>query len=178
MTRKLTNAEVEIIQSVIRARSRHWVGVGPQELEDMQSMAWVTVLERMGRFDEKRCKLRTYVDHCVQSAFMDWYRKYYKPRGGKSEDRDHTRALLNQHIATINQGGDHNVDDLVLISQLTYSLSEKDQHVVGLYISGLTLKDIGKVLKVTESRVSQIVGDIIKRMRQYDANETAEDSKS
>lgn len=176
MTKKLTNAEVEIIQGVIKARSRHWVGVGPQELEDMQSMAWVTVLERMVRFDEKRCKLRTYVDHCVQSAFMDWYRKYYKPRGGKGEDRDHTRALLNQHIASINCGSDSNIDDVVLINQLTASLGEKDQHIVGLYVSGMSLKDIGKSLKVTESRVSQLIGDIIKRMRQYDTNTAAEDS--
>lgn len=176
MTKKLTDSEVAIIQAVIGARSRHWVGVGPQELEDMQSMAWVTVLERMGRFDEKRCKLRTYVDHCVQSAFMDWYRKYYKPRGSKNEDRGHTRAVFNQHIASINQGSECRLDDLVLINQLTSNLSEKDQHIVGLYISGLTLKDIGKALKVTESRVSQLMGGIIERMRQYDTNQTAEDS--
>jgi RNA polymerase sigma factor (sigma-70 family) len=177
MSKKLTDAEVKIIQGVINARSRHWVGVGPQELEDMQSMAWVTVLERMVRFDEKRCKLRTYVDHCVQSAFMDWYRKYYKPRGSKDEDRDHTRAVFNQHIASINRGSDSNIDDMVLINQLSSQLSEKDQHIVGLYISGLTLKDIGRALKVTESRVSQLMGGIIERMRQYDTNTPAENSQ-
>lgn len=178
MSKKLTNAEVSIIQSVISARSRHWVGVGPQELEDMQSMAWVTVLERMGRFDEKRCKLRTYVDHCVQSAFLDWYRKYFKPRGSKNEDRSLTRAVFNQYITEINQGRTSSLDDLVLISQLTSQLSDKDQHIVGLYISGMTLKDIGKALNVTESRVSQLMGGIIQRMRQYDTNATTTDSKS
>jgi RNA polymerase sigma factor (sigma-70 family) len=65
---------------------------------------------------------------------------------------------------------------VVLINQLTASLGEKDQHIVGLYVSGMSLKDIGKSLKVTESRVSQLIGDIIKRMRQYDTNTAAEDS--
>jgi RNA polymerase sigma factor for flagellar operon FliA len=47
-------------------------------------------------------------------------------------------------------------------------LPEKEQLVISLYYySGLTLKEIGKVLGVTESRVSQLHTKAVLRLRQY-----------
>lgn len=47
-------------------------------------------------------------------------------------------------------------------------LPEKEQLVISLYYySGLSLKEIGKVLNVTESRVSQLHTKAVLRLRQY-----------
>ena len=47
-------------------------------------------------------------------------------------------------------------------------LPEKEQLVISLYYySGLSLKEIGKVLSVTESRVSQLHTKAVLRLRQY-----------
>lgn len=47
-------------------------------------------------------------------------------------------------------------------------LPEKEQLVISLYyFNSLTLKEIGKVLSVTESRVSQLHTKAVLRLRQY-----------
>ncbi len=54
-----------------------------------------------------------------------------------------------------------------LIEVLTASLSDKERHILQMYyLEGLTLREIGSVLSITESRVCQIHSNVIKRLRQ------------
>ena len=50
---------------------------------------------------------------------------------------------------------------------ITRSLSEKERAVLQLYyIEGLTLREVGAALNITESRVCQIHGNVIKRLKE------------
>ena len=54
-----------------------------------------------------------------------------------------------------------------LMEVVTRSLSEKERAVLQLYyIEGLTLREVGKALNITESRVCQIHGNVIKRLKE------------
>jgi hypothetical protein len=99
----MNKATIAIINDVIKFQSARWRYLGPQEIEDMSSMAWVTVLERLPRFDDTRCKLRTFVEHCVMSSHLDWYRRFYKPRTTTGEEIDYTRALFNSYVQELSE---------------------------------------------------------------------------
>ncbi|MEW6423407.1 MAG: FliA/WhiG family RNA polymerase sigma factor [Bacillota bacterium] len=57
-------------------------------------------------------------------------------------------------------------DNRQLLVQAIESLNEKDRLILSLYYQkGLTLKEIGKILEVSESRVCQLHGRALKRLR-------------
>ncbi|MBR0221160.1 MAG: sigma-70 family RNA polymerase sigma factor, partial [Synergistaceae bacterium] len=57
-------------------------------------------------------------------------------------------------------------DDKELLMNAIKKLSEKEQQVLALYYyEGLSLKEIGRVIGVTESRVSQIHGKALSLLR-------------
>lgn len=59
-----------------------------------------------------------------------------------------------------------NKDDLQRITEALTKLSEREMQVISFYYyEGLTLKEIGQILGVTESRVSQIHGKAIASLR-------------
>ena len=61
-----------------------------------------------------------------------------------------------------------NQDDLNRITEALKQLSEREMQVVSFYYyEGLTLKEIGQILGVTESRVSQIHGKAIAALRAF-----------
>jgi RNA polymerase sigma factor for flagellar operon FliA len=53
-----------------------------------------------------------------------------------------------------------------MMEVLTRSLSEKERRILYMYyIDNLNLREIGEQLSLTESRVCQIHGNVIKRLR-------------
>ena len=57
-------------------------------------------------------------------------------------------------------------DDKELLMNAIKKLSDKEQQVLALYYyEGLSLKEIGRVIGVTESRVSQIHGKALSLLR-------------
>lgn len=73
-------------------------------------------------------------------------------------------------IDTLGESGEENPLDYThrndLIEVLTASLSDKERHILQMYyLEGLTLREIGSVLSITESRVCQIHANVIKRLR-------------
>jgi RNA polymerase sigma factor for flagellar operon FliA len=53
-----------------------------------------------------------------------------------------------------------------LVAVITDELGEKERSILQMYyIQGLTLREIGSALSITESRVCQIHSNVIKRLR-------------
>jgi len=48
----------------------------------------------------------------------------------------------------------------IYVKQIIGNLKERDQQIVLLYLTGYTMKDIGNIMKITESRVSQIISGL------------------
>ncbi len=68
------------------------------------------------------------------------------------EDFDLADELASAADHAVEQG-----DDKALLMRVVQELAERDQVVIALYyFEGLTLAEIGRVLGVTESRVSQV----------------------
>lgn len=54
-----------------------------------------------------------------------------------------------------------------IISEILESLSEREQLIIQLYyFEELNLKEISEVLEITESRISQIHKEVIKKIRE------------
>lgn len=179
MRRQLSKDETTVVQSVIAANLRRWRNMGPQECEDMAAMAWVTILERLPRHDPARASLRTFADLAVKSAFMDWYRKYHKPRNSsKEESVEHFNNYVKYSLYA--EGADKLTAEerLDLYAALSH-LDGRDADIVGYYLEGMLLKEIGRLFDISESRVSQVFGEIIDGLkRRRNANLTeAEDSQ-
>lgn len=180
MRRQLSKDEITVVQSVINANLRRWRTMGSQELEDMASMAWVTVLERLPRHNPERASLRTFADLAVKSAFMDWYRKYYKPRNVSKED---AVASFNNHVADdslLRANADKlSAEERLDLYNAIAGLDGRDADMIGYYLEGMLLKEIGRLFGISESRVSQLFSAIIDKLKEARlANLTeAEDSK-
>jgi RNA polymerase sigma factor FliA len=74
-------------------------------------------------------------------------------------------------IDTLSESGESNPFDLVnrrdMMSVITRSLSEKEKSILYMYyIDGLNLREIGERMALTESRVCQIHGNVIRRLRE------------
>jgi RNA polymerase sigma factor for flagellar operon FliA len=88
-----------------------------------------------------------------------------------SDRRVSPSAEVENQIDTLGESGEENPLDFThrqdLIKVLTSSLSDKERHILQMYyLQGLTLREIGAVLSITESRVCQIHSNVIKRLRQ------------
>jgi RNA polymerase sigma factor for flagellar operon FliA len=88
-----------------------------------------------------------------------------------SDRRVSPSAETDNQIDTLGESSEENPLDFThrtdLIEVLTSSLSDKERHILQMYyLEGLTLREIGSVLSITESRVCQIHSNVIKRLRQ------------
>lgn len=180
MRRQLSKDETTVVQSVINANLRRWRTMGAQELEDMASMAWVTVLERLPRHNPERASLKTFADLAVKSAFMDWYRKYYKPRNiSKAE----AVAAFNSQVADdtlLRRDADKlSAEERLDLYSALAALNGRDAEMAGYYLEGMQLKDIGRLFGISESRVSQLFSAMMLKLKEnYIANLTeTEDSE-
>jgi len=85
----------------------------------------------------------------------------------RSADTGEQRATMD----TLSESNEDNPLDFVtrsdLLQALTRPLSEKEKRILTLYyLDGLNLREIGEQLALTESRVCQIHGNVIKRLRE------------
>jgi len=88
-----------------------------------------------------------------------------------SDRRVTPNADVDNQIDTLGESGEENPLDYAhrtdLIEVIKSSLSDKERHILQMYyIEGLTLREIGLALSITESRVCQIHSNVIKRLRQ------------
>ncbi|NQU50545.1 MAG: FliA/WhiG family RNA polymerase sigma factor [Planctomycetes bacterium] len=98
-------------------------------------------------------------------------------------NKAHARSMLNlsdrrpdsserrSTIDTLSESAEDNPFDLVnrrdLMAVITRSLSEKERSILYMYyIDGLNLREIGERMALTESRVCQIHGNVIRRLRE------------
>jgi RNA polymerase sigma factor for flagellar operon FliA len=109
---------------------------------------------------------------------LDVFRKKAEPRAVHSEsDRRVTaESDTNPDIDTLGESDESNPLEVVkrrdLMEVLTRALTEKERSILELYYhKGLTLREIGLRLNLTESRVCQIHSHVIKRLRERHGSE-------
>ncbi|MAW61586.1 MAG: FliA/WhiG family RNA polymerase sigma factor [Planctomycetes bacterium] len=87
-----------------------------------------------------------------------------------SDRRADSGEQRNASIDTLKEGGEDDPSELFhrqdMMEVITRSLSEKERSILYMYYQeGLNLREIGEELNLTESRVCQIHGNVIRRLR-------------
>ena len=90
------------------------------------------------------------------------------PNKGSSEKSPLLRdVILDSDHLTAKENAEHN-DNVLLLKNKINSLPEKQKNIINYYyFGGLTLSEIGKKIKLSEGRVSQILSQTINSLKKY-----------
>jgi RNA polymerase sigma factor for flagellar operon FliA len=143
--------------------------------EDLTSAGIVGLYDALDKFDsEKGAKFQTYAEYRIKGAMLDELRKMgCRAQGISLLSLDEIMPdgavpkFTNRTSDTPSPFDELKMRELKqVISKALLSISKKEQLVVSLYYyDELTLKEIGRVLDLTESRVSQIHSKAIIKLR-------------
>jgi RNA polymerase sigma factor for flagellar operon FliA len=99
--------------------------------------------------------------------------EFHKDRGRASQFETYSMEVVTEEVMSIADTQDQQPEAIVEHAQLMDAvtsaiedLPEREQLVMQLYyVEELNLKEIGEVLEVSESRVSQILSTVVKKLR-------------
>ncbi len=152
--------------------------------DDLEQIAMVGLLEAIDRFDPSRgFKFETYASSRIQGAIQDELRKIdWMPRSSRKQHRE--RMKINDGGEVYGNNNHHFIDELLVDESSDFSkdlsheelknaliniirdLDERDRLVISLYYyEELTMKEIGAILSLSESRVSQIHAEVLRKIR-------------
>lgn len=161
---------------------------GAFDREDLASIGVVRALKMYPRWDPKKGGLNTYMSHCIRSAIYDYLRAYTKSRCKHDGYLDHKTARfgsmeewLSEHLKHHSNGGLAMMEVMEVmkgpnedgseafeardfLEQWRQRLSRREYLLLILrYGKGMTMREVGCVLGMEESRVSQIESRLRKR---------------
>ena len=98
---------------------------------------------------------------------------FQKERGKARRFETYSLEVVTEEVMSIADDASHQPDVMVeeaefmeAVTDAIAQLPEREQLVMQLYyVEELNLKEIGKVLEVSESRVSQILSSVVKKLR-------------
>ncbi len=117
------------------------------------------------RFDPaRRVKFATYAERRIRGAYYDEMRRTGRMlRAGQVKHAWHqlrqgtvSLSLIDDRLSTPNVCS---ADEL--LAHLQHGLTTKSQRIVGLIAAGHTMKETGKACGCSESRISQLMSDVI-----------------
>ena len=126
------------------------------EYEDLVSYGMIGLMDAISKFDpDKGIKFSSYASIRIKGEMIDQIRKA-RPISKGAMDK----------LAKYNEAIDEDKEKVEILAECIEKLKEKDRTILNLYYyEGLTLKEIGKVLEVSESRVCQLHSRAIKNLR-------------
>lgn len=160
--------------------------------DDLKQIAMMGLLEAIDRFDPNRgFKFETYALSRIQGAIQDELRKIdWMPRATRKRYRENITndsygEMYEQNISFDNCNNKRqSVDELFAdessdfrkdlpqeeltnaLAGIIQGLEERERIVISLYYyEELTMKEIGAILSLSESRVSQIHADVLEKIR-------------
>ncbi len=152
--------------------------------DDLEQIAMMGLLEAIDRFDPSRgFKFETYASSRIQGAIQDELRKIdWMPRSSRKQHRE---RIKNDAGGEMYGNNNHQSIDELLVDEssdfrkdlpqeelksalinIIQDLDERDRIVISLYYyEELTMKEIGAILSLSESRVSQIHAHVLVKIR-------------
>lgn len=156
----MTKEQQQIILRTIRAELRNFKH-NPNDSDDLQSEAWVRILTAWPRYDTSKGKLNTWAASQARGAFMDYRRSNYAPR---LKDRDKSKRHMNHHLEHMATPATIDLE-LIDFNNIRCAISDKEAHIMRLWLEGHALHQIADMYGVHESRISQIFTALKQRMR-------------
>src|SRR5215203_5946826 len=137
---------------------------------DLISYGMIGLIEAMERFEPRRqIRFETFAMQRIRGAIIDELRSLdWVPRSVRSRARDIEAAnsKLEHESAPDPQAALDTSEVKDRLAEAIQDLPERETLVVALYyFENLTLREIGEVLGVTESRVSQLHSKAVLRLR-------------
>ena len=140
------------------------------EADDLIQAGMMGLLDAAGKYqDNQGAQFKTYATQRIHGAIMDELRSaelIYFEDVHKNEEEDHflDRFIQNNKSDVIN--GLLSRDFKEALKESIDALPEREKMLMGLYYEQeLNLKEIGAVMSVTESRVSQMHSQAVARIR-------------
>jgi len=138
----------------------------PVPLDDLIGYGYLGLMDAAKRHDPAKGNFITYLGHRVMGAMLDgvrewgWFsRKQKDIRMGYAEDSDGAHDPVFDPTTQLHQGL-----DLGLLVERA-DLRERDREMMGLYLQGSTQREIAREYGLTQSRMSQIMKEIVVHLR-------------
>jgi RNA polymerase sigma factor FliA len=170
--RQLAEAHLELAEQavgVFRRKHDNWI-----ERDDLRSIAFTALVEAAGRFDPRvGATFRQFAWQRISGAFIDEIRARHGRLGVGKTHRvpphlfDSIDAVCDGGREPTVKSGEDQVLDRDEMDTAIAGLRERDRFVITLYFhESLTQHEIGELLEVTESRVNQLLGQALRRLRE------------
>ena len=132
-----------------------------QDREDFAQDLYIVLERAVERFDPKRgVPLRAFLWRRAQGYLLDWYRRI-KPEDLIWIDEDDSSEKEQQFFGRSYQ--DH---ELIFLDDLAKKLEPKRRFVYLCLARGYKPSEIARMMEVTESRISRLMIDIRRKLRQ------------
>jgi RNA polymerase sigma factor for flagellar operon FliA len=157
-------------------------------VDDLMQVGAMAVMWAIDRFDPSRgFKFTTYALRRVHGAIQDTLRNNHFLQGGGRSRVESMMQLSAVELETDNGRPQPIFDDDVhsrigfariemgdTLNQMLASLNKKERLAMLLYyVDGMTMRSVGETLGLSESRVSQMMGPILDRLRNNSRAEEA-----
>jgi len=174
MTYNLTTQDIERTDSLSRwfCSTKH---VLPQNREDYLAVGRLGLVRASHDYiPNPAATFKTYAYHRVLGELKDYIRSSYVRHS--KHPKAHTQAISLEQL--IESGWEPSADGLEgrtinkdLCSKLLASLKPREQAIFRLYfINDYKMSEIGSLIQLTESRISQIIGKHLKLLRERAIN--------
>lgn len=159
----------------------------PFPLEDLVQEGAKAVFEALPKFDPNRgAKVETWLTLRIRGAFCDYARKHGRlTKGGARTGRKEHITSLDHVLATSDTDRDftvgHILEDTKALDPQRCRGGEQWQNmlrgfdlrerliVIEYFVHGRTMREVGRDLDLSESRVSQMASRILSRLKELDA---------
>lgn len=158
---QLTKAQALEIDRYIRQEVAY-IKCHKDDRADIVGEAWVRILKHIHKFDETRASLKTFVHQHTRGASLDYFRANYTPRlKDVAASRQQFNDTLLMEITKREDAPGMAFINSIALNTLLSDLIGRDRTIIELYLMGNTMAEIADKLDVTESRISQIISNII-----------------
>jgi RNA polymerase sigma factor (sigma-70 family) len=155
----------------------------PLPIEDLVQEAAQAVFEALPRFDAGRgLKLETFLAPRIFGAMRDYARRVGRmTKGGARTGRSEFVVSLQSFRYETDGGKEHRLEELLAApteasdgdwATLLRGFNRRERLlVIQYFVLGSTMKEIGRDLALSESRVSQMMTELLDRLRKLELSE-------
>ncbi|WP_457678177.1 sigma-70 family RNA polymerase sigma factor [Thermovibrio sp.] len=168
---------------------------GVIEFEELVNTGVIGLIKAVENYDEKKAKFSTYAYIKVRGEILDYLRKLdFLPRSVREKVKNGEIDKLKEEVISLvsieeklfSNSDRFTLKDLLVsreptpeeelllkdakerLAEAVKKLSDKEQLVLQLiFVEEMDLKSIGEILGISVSRVSQIKGAALKKLREY-----------
>lgn len=166
MKQKLINENLNLVYFVINKYYPYLIGD-----EDIIQAGMLGLCMAAKNFDESKAQFSTYASSCISAQIVQEIRNRKKHNGVFSLDYEYDTGEDIVTLSDVIEGeNDLDVMEFTNISAFIDTLNERECAIFEMCKQGMTTTQIGKVIGLSQQRVSQILRTIRLKWRKYNGH--------